>query len=125
MEFDNSQRQCITDVIKVNISDDQCNLATLPVKDGGLGIRSVTVPASLPSWHLLQALRIQNNILPSRLYSQADSSRVRSVDAWKKLAVTEVSTEAKQRKQKKWDTNQEDCGRASEQYKWCIGSSKA
>ena len=78
---------------------DQRTPATLPVKDGCIRIRSVTVPA--PSAFLASAagtLRIKNDILPSRLRIQANSSRVRSIDAWKKLAVTEVPTEAKQGK---------------------------
>ena len=59
------QRECITDVINISMNDNQWTQATLPVKDGGLGIRSVTVLA--PSASLASAagtLRIQNDILP-------------------------------------------------------------
>ena len=48
-------------------------------------------------------LRIQNGILPVRLHIQVDSSKVRPVDAWKKLTASGVPTEAKQGKQKEWD----------------------
>ena len=48
-------------------------------------------------------LRIQNDILPVRLHIQVDSSKVRTVDAWKKLTASDVPTEAKQGKQKKWN----------------------
>ena len=64
------------------MNDIQWTQATLPVKDGGLGIRSVTVLAA--SAFLASAagtLRIQNDILPVRLHSQVDSSKVRTVDA--------------------------------------------
>ena len=52
--------------------------------------------------HTAGTLRIQNDILPVRLHIQEDSSKVRTVDAWKKLAASAVPTEAKQGKQK-WD----------------------
>ena len=45
-------------------------------------------------------LRIQNDILPVRLHIQVGSSKVRTVDAWKKLT---ASRQAKQGKQKEWD----------------------
>ena len=51
MKFGKLQRKCITDVI--NMNDNQWTQATLPVKDGGLGIRSVTVLA--PSAFLASA----------------------------------------------------------------------
>ena len=77
---------------------------TLPVKDGGLGIRSVTVLT--PSAVLASAagkLLIQNDILHIRLHIQVDSSKVGTVNAWKKLTESDVPTEAKQEKQKEWD----------------------
>ena len=82
----------------------QWTQATLAVNDGGLGIRSVTVLA--PSAFLASAagtLQIQNDILPVRLHMQVHSSKVRTVDAWKKLTASDVPTEAKQGKQKEWD----------------------
>ena len=101
-KFDKMQRKCITDVININMNDNQWTQATLPVKDGGLGIRSVTVLA--PSAFLASAagiLRIQNDILPVRLHIQVDSSKVRTMDAWKKLTAGDFPIEAKQGKQKK------------------------
>ena len=104
LKFDKLQRKCITDVININMNDNLWTQATLPVKDGGLGIRSETVLA--PSAFLASAagtLRIQSGILPVRLHNQVDSSKVRTVDAWKKLTASDVPTEAKQGKQKEWD----------------------
>ena len=82
LKFDKLQRKCITDVININMNDIQWTQATLPVKDGDLGIRSVTVMA--PIAFLASAkgtLRIQNGILPVRLHIQVDSSKVRTIDA--------------------------------------------
>ena len=82
LKFDKLQRKCITDVINININDNQWTQATLSVKDGGLGIRSVTVLA--PSAFMASAagtLRIQNDILSVRLHIQVDSSKVRTIDA--------------------------------------------
>ena len=73
-------------------------------KGGGIGIRSVTVLA--PSAFLASAaatLRIQNDILPVRLHIQVNSSKVRIIDAWKKLTASDFPIEAKQGKQKEWD----------------------
>ena len=104
LKFDKLKRKCITDVININMNDIQWTQATLPVKNGGLGIRSVIVLA--PSAFLASAadtLRIQKDILPVRLHIQVDSSKVRTVDAGKKLSASDVPTEAKQRKEKKWN----------------------
>ena len=100
LEFDKLQRKCTTDVI--NMDDNQWTQATLPVKDGGLGTCSVRVLA--PSAFLASAagtLEIQNDILPVRLHSQVDSSKVSTVNAWKKLTASDVPTDAKQGKQNK------------------------
>ena len=86
------------------MNDIQWSQANLPVTDGGLGIRSVTVLA--PSAFLASTagtLRFQNDILPVSLHIQVDRSKVRTVDAWKKLIASDVATEAKQGKQKEWD----------------------
>ena len=86
------------------MNDIQWTQATIPVKDGGLGIRSVTVLA--PSAFLASAagtLRIQNDILTVRLHIQVDSSKVRTIDAWKKRTASDFPIEDKQGKQKKWE----------------------
>ena len=65
LEFDKLQRKCITDVININMNDNQWTQATIPVKDGGLDICSMTVLA--PSAFLASTagtLQIQNDILP-------------------------------------------------------------
>ena len=100
LKFDKLQQKFITDVINVNMNDNQWTQATLSVKDGGLGIHSVTVLA--PSAFLASAagtLRIQNDTLPVRLHIQVDSSKVRTIDAWKKLTASDFPIEAKQGKQ--------------------------
>ena len=48
-------------------------------------------------------LRILDDILPVRLHIQVDSSKVITIDAWKKLTASDFSIKAKQGKQKEWD----------------------
>ena len=64
------------------MNDIQWTQATLPVKDGGLGIRSMIALAhSAFLTSAADTLRIQNGILPVRLQIQVDSSKVITVDA--------------------------------------------
>ena len=82
--FDTLQRQCITDIIKVDINELQWTQATLNVRDGGLGIRSVTMLA--PSAFLESAtgtLQIQYDNLPQRLHDVIDCSIVKAIRSWK------------------------------------------
>jgi hypothetical protein len=59
-DFDNSLRSCLINITNVNITEDQWRQASLPVKAGGLGIRSVfsiassAFLASVKSTELLQ-----------------------------------------------------------------------
>ena len=104
LKFDKLQQKYITDIININMNDIQWTQATRPIKDRGLGIHSLTVLA--PSAFLASAagtLRIQNDILPVRLHIHVDSSKIRTVYAWKKLTASDVPTEAKQGKQKEYD----------------------
>ena len=94
----------MTDVINIDLNDAQWMQATLPVKDGGLGIRSVTMLA--PSAFLASAagtLQTQDSILPARLHDRVDASTANSLVAWKKLASEETPAESKQHRQKEWD----------------------
>ena len=87
------------------MNDIQWTQATLPVNDGDLGIRRVNVLA--PSAFQASAagtLRIQKDILPVRLHIQVYSSKVRTVEAWKKLTASDVPTEATQGKQRNGTT---------------------
>ena len=101
LKFDKLQRKCITDIININMNDNKWTQATLPVKDGGLGIRSVTVLASfcLPDIGCRHTANPERH-LPVGLHIQVDSSKVRTIDAWKKLTSSDFPIEAKQGKQK-------------------------
>ena len=48
-------------------------------------------------------LKILNDILPVKVHSQVDSSKVRTVDTWKNLTASDVPIEVKQGEQKDWD----------------------
>ena len=65
-KYDSILRQAIGSVININLSNDQWIQASLPVRLGGLGIRSVSMLA--PSAFLASAAetkQIQDSILPS------------------------------------------------------------
>ena len=73
--FDTLQRKCLTDVINIDLNEDQWTQAILPIRDGGLGIRSVAMLA--PSASLASAtsrLQIQNDILLARFHGVPDNS---------------------------------------------------
>lgn len=86
------------------MNDSHCIQATLPVKDGGLGIRSVIMlAASAVVTSVAGTRQIQHIILPLRQHNKLDSSQVKSVDVCKKYAVSEIRPDAKQGKQKERD----------------------
>ena len=63
-EFDNTLRSGLTSILNVDLSENQWTQASLPVGDGGLGIRSAQMLA--PSAFLASAastLQLQQSIL--------------------------------------------------------------
>ena len=67
-EFDTALRIGLSSILNVDISDDQWNQASLPIKDGGLGIRSAASLAT--SAFLASAARtddLQSRILPQAI----------------------------------------------------------
>ena len=83
------------------MNDNQWTQATLPAKNGGLGIRSMIV--LVPSAFLASAAgtpRIKSDILPVKLHIKVYSSKIRTVDAWKKLTASDVPTVTMQGKKK-------------------------
>ena len=74
-KFDELQRKCITYVINIDLNDYQWTQATLPMRDGRLGIRSAAMLA--PSALLASAastLGIQNDISPARFHAIPDNA---------------------------------------------------
>ena len=74
--FDTLQRKCLTDVINIDLNEDQWTQATLSIWDEDLGIRSVAMLA--PSAFLASAtstLQIQNDIQPARFHGVPDNAQ--------------------------------------------------
>ena len=102
--FDTLQRKCLTDVINIDLSEDQWTQATLPIRDGGLGIRSVAMLA--PSAFLASAtstLQIQNDILPARFNGVPDNALDMTTNSWRKLSGNDIPKIELRVKQKEWD----------------------
>ena len=75
MEFDKTLRIGLSAILNAEVSDHQWNQASLPVKDGGLGIRSAVLLA--PSAFLASAAgttNLQGCILPMTIAIIPDSS---------------------------------------------------
>jgi len=89
--FDDLQRGALSRVANANLSDDQWTQATLPIRDGGLGLRrvaSLALPsflASSVSSALLQDALLSNCVCPAdpflRLYSEEWSSLFGTIPA--------------------------------------------
>ena len=102
--FDRLSRQCITDIVNVDINEFQWTQATLPIRDCELEIRSVAKLA--PSAFLASAigtLHIQNDILPERLHDVTDSSIHKAISSWKTKSKTDIPRFEIRNKQKEWD----------------------
>ena len=103
-KFDELQRKCITDVINIDLNDDQWTQSTLPIRDGGLGIRSAAMLA--PSAILASAastLGIQNDILPARFHAIPDSAVGMATNAWRSPSNSDIQRLDLHIKQKEWD----------------------
>ena len=74
-QFDDTLRTGLITILNVDINKDQWLQASLPVGDGGLGIRSAEMLA--PSAYLASAastLLLQQSILPDSIWMQGDQS---------------------------------------------------
>ena len=74
-QFDTILRKGLTEILNVDLSDDQWLQASLPVRDGGLGIRSVRMLA--PSAFLASAastLLLQQSIFPDGTWAADDQA---------------------------------------------------
>ena len=101
-DFDSSLRQALSKVINVDLSDDQWFQASLPVRPGGLGVRSVALLA--PSAFLASAastLELQDRILCMCVCSR-DSELERINCIWHTMAGPD-SLVTDHNKQSNWD----------------------
>jgi hypothetical protein len=85
--YDNSLRQTLSTVLNIDIDDSRWQQASLPVRDGGLGIRSAVSLA--PSAFLSSATSTANlvsQILPPRMKHISDVNIPVALDLWQSLA---------------------------------------
>ena len=103
-QFDSTLREALSAILNVDLNDDQWAQASLPVRNGGLGIRSAQMLA--PSAFLASAastLELQQSILPSSIQTQVDKSTESAEISW--AALSGASKPAGQQCciQKAWD----------------------
>jgi hypothetical protein len=102
--YDEAIKEALTDILNLNsITESIWNQCTLPVKDGGLGIRSaeeLALPAFLSS--VCASIGITHSLLPSELSEEANIFFDQGCDEWKqKLGVSELPHN--QIFQREWD----------------------
>jgi len=103
-EFDQQLRISLSDLLNVSLDDEQWIQASLPVKEGGLGIRSVHQVASsafLASVH--GATILISSILPQRHLSTVDPTIDISLNAWCSLSALSPPTGPAMSVQRNWD----------------------
>ena len=103
-QFDNTVRAALSVILSVDLSDDQWAQASLPVRNGGLGIRSAQMLA--PSAFLASAastLELQQSILPPSIQTLADKSTESVELSWAALSGASKPTGKQSCIQKAWD----------------------
>jgi hypothetical protein len=81
--FDAVLRESLSTTLNIDLNDDRWNQASLPVRWGGLGIRSVVSLA--PSAYLASAASTKEltaSLLPSRLREVTDNGITSATSAW-------------------------------------------
>ena len=103
-KFDDTLRTGLCKLLNVELGDDQWLQASLPLRNGGLGIRSAKMLA--PSAFLASAastLSLQQSILPEPFKSSPDLTVATMLTHWKNLSGTEEPKPEDQQTQKAWD----------------------
>ena len=103
-QFDNILRKGLTEILNVDLNDDQWLQASLPVGDGGLGIRSTQMLA--PSAFLASAastLLLQQSILPDSMWAPDDQAIESTESLWINLANSSKPAAEVHHIQKAWD----------------------
>ena len=103
-KFDDTLRSGLSTILNIDLSEDQWLQASLPVRDGGLGIRSAQMLA--PSAFLASAastFQLQQSILPDTISSLEDAS-VESIEAqWVNMTDLPEPDAEERHIQKAWD----------------------
>jgi len=103
-EFDDVLRDCLQQILNVTLEDDQWKQATLPVRNGGLGIRKAHQIA--PSAYLASATgtaSLVSTILPDRLNSVIELYTPQAFAAWTALGGSIPPTGESSKTQRAWD----------------------
>jgi hypothetical protein len=102
-DLDNLLRSAVTKICNVSLSDDQWTQASLPVRSGGLGVRSVSKLAS--SAFLASAastLPLQTLILQKCQVNEEDTRA--SLFNWQSLSASQEPAHPHNTSQRAWDT---------------------
>ena len=90
LNFDNCVRSTLSKIVNINLTDDIWEQASLPLRWGGLGVRSAVFLA--PSAYLATAASAAEAVsilLPDRIVNMADPYVVAALRAWKILIGSE------------------------------------
>jgi len=103
-DFDETLRICLSQMLNVTLNDQQWMQASLPVKDGGLGIRRAAqvAPSAFLASASAAALLI-TSILPSRFASTVDTSISQTFTVWSSGRNITPPPSSATSKQKEWD----------------------
>ena len=103
-EFDNELRTGLSGFLNVDLSGDQWHQASLPVRDGGLGIRSAVMLA--PSASLASAAgstELQARILPPPISIVPDDSVISALQGWSARSQSTPPAGTNAYRQSNWD----------------------
>ena len=102
--FDSLLRSGLSSILNVELSDEKWLQASLPVKDGGLGIRSAaTLALSAFLASAASTSELQANLLPPESEDIADDLVNTALEAWKTLTGAEPPTGSAAHRQREWD----------------------
>ena len=103
-QFDALQRDYLSNILNVDMSDSQWSQAALPVKDGGLGLRQACnlAPSAFLS-SLAASLSLVNSILPRGMSASNCVLRQRALSDWLSLSGSSAPTGELAHSQRNWD----------------------
>ena len=104
-EFDNALKDSLSSLLNVNLSEDQWNQASLPVRDGGQGIRSAASLAT--SAFLASAARtndLQSHILPQAVSMIHEEVVEKTLQTWVVQSGASAPENVEAYSQKAWDS---------------------
>ena len=101
--FDTTMREGLDDVLNIHLSDSQWLQATLPIRDGGLGIRRVSMLA--PSAFLASAAgtRLLQSSMLETIDLNIDSHEAETINQWSSMSQIPSPTSGQLNKQSTWD----------------------